>query len=834
MSGHPKPKLLTRLKKIPSKLKKAFGRKGSPTPSRQASRGSTPPPSTRQESAPGATISTPNPQSGPNHGNNGQDSLKGGDTAHTDIPDIAQSQPGSDLHINPYLEFTHTLPPMWEAWNIDGDSISQLQAWGAGHESSKWRKLAEKIHDALESKTCEAIQEFIPDSPFPAKTLVKALLSIVQLGINVPRIQKEVHEFAQEAIEYIRTLVEVAGGEPNAREDLEAICTAVNDICKWASEHVRKNTSSDHELGDWRSQFTQAKERFSARTLLKIRVEQAKDQRKNLIKEELDFIKEKLAKHVAAQHTFTDQSKSLCAPGTRVQIKEDIEKWLSPQLSNSEHIFWITGIAGSGKSTLSATVVDNLRKTHTPVAAQFFISRNIPETVDPKKLVPTIAKQLAEFSPAAARVIHAALKDGFPSSLAEQVEALLLAPIQEMCKSYDRVVILIDALDELRNAAESVEEMLSLIAPRDCHLPENIRFVITSRPEHWAHISESEILELSVFKQYLLGTESSVNEVHSFIIARLQEINTKGPKWDKWPSDYQVSKLSEKADGLFHYAATALQWIKEQVRKPGMGKVYGNQLFEKFTEMGDGQLEELYRLILTSFENIDVQEQDTDWQEDRLRNFRHVIGTILVLDEPLTIGQITALLGDISEDDFNVANFLRQMRSVLIPGTTASFEEARPQTHKSFRDYITSDHAPAEFRIHTGHAHFVTARSCMEVIVKGGTESDVYWEYCIWHWHKHLRKAWEHAEEKTWEDERMWNMFGQVVEKAAGDVWERELWPVFIDVATVGWGLLEKGTDKQRMGGISSILMKVKVCGCACFPSVARPSFAHFPSPSRL
>ncbi|KAJ7787520.1 hypothetical protein B0H14DRAFT_2399362, partial [Mycena olivaceomarginata] len=147
---------------------------------------------------------------------------------------------------------------------------------------------------------------------------------------------------------------------------------------------------------------------------------------------ELQFIKEKLASHVAAQHKFTDQSKSLCAPGTRVKIKADILKWLLPQPGTNEHIFWITGIAGSGKSTLSATVVDNLRKKGTPVAAQFFISRNIPETTDPAKIIPTIAQQLTEFSPDAARIIQGKLKNGFPSSREEQVEALLLAPIWEL------------------------------------------------------------------------------------------------------------------------------------------------------------------------------------------------------------------------------------------------------------------------------------------------------------------------------------------------------------------------------------------------------------------
>jgi adenylylsulfate kinase-like enzyme len=62
-------------------------------------------------------------------------------------------------------------------------------------------------------------------------------------------------------------------------------------------------------------------------------------------------------------------------------------------LSNAGCIFWVTGIAGSGKSTLSATIVDNRRENNTPVSAQLFISRNIPETINPDKIIPTIAQQ---------------------------------------------------------------------------------------------------------------------------------------------------------------------------------------------------------------------------------------------------------------------------------------------------------------------------------------------------------------------------------------------------------------------------------------------------------
>ncbi|KAF7342455.1 hypothetical protein MVEN_01834700 [Mycena venus] len=529
---------------------------------------------------------------------------------------------------------------------------------------------------------------------------------------------------------------------------------------------------------------------------------------------ELQSIKEKLANHVAAQYKFTDQSKSLCAAGTRVEIQADIFEWLSPQPGTKEHIFWITGIAGSGKSTLSATLVDNLRKKGAPVAAQFFISRNIPETINPAKIIPTIAQQLAELSPAAACIIHEKLKDGFPPSRKEQVEGLLLAPIRKLSESCDAVIILIDALDELENAADSVKEILESIAPRGCYLPENVRFLVTSRPEHWAvisgwvDISGDRTLELTMFKQHALETKSSVSEVHNFIITRMKEITPRD--WDGWPTRDQLLQLSTKADGLFHYAATALQWINEQVHK--RGKACRKEVFEKFAQLGIGQLQDLYRLILTSFENIDGPAQDADWRASQLQGFQHVIGTILVLYEPLTICQIIALLADIPEDNFDVKNFLQQFRSVLIPGITTLFEDATSQMHKSFRDYIMDVHAPAGFHILTGHAHFVTARSCLEVIAKPRSQSDVVVEYSVGHWYKHLRKAVEGT--TTWEDEKMWTLFGQMVEETVISIWAAtDLLDLFVDVAAAGWGLLKQHANEDKMQRISNILTKTKEVG---------------------
>ncbi|KAJ7788387.1 hypothetical protein B0H13DRAFT_1676455 [Mycena leptocephala] len=271
--------------------------------------------------------------------------------------------------------------------------------------------------------------------------------------------------------------------------------------------------------------------------------------------------------------------------------------------------------------------------------------------------------------------------------------------------------------------------------------------------------------------------------------------------WDGWPTDDELSKLSRNADGLFHYAATALQWIEVWIHKYGTAS--RRSVFNQFTHMGVGQLENLYKLILTSFENIDETAEDPQLRVNQLRGFQHVIGTILVLEEPLTIRQITALLADIPEDDFDVTNFLQQFRSVLIPGMTASFEEAIPQMHKSFRDYIMNDHAPAGFRILTGHAHFVTARSCLQVMVVGGGQSDIHRKYSFRYWHRHLRRAVE--QDVTLEDERMWKLLGQMVEKAV-DAWAGSLVDVFINVAAAGWELLQVRSKYGRESQVNNDL----------------------------
>ena len=241
--------------------------------------------------------------------------------------------------------------------------------------------------------------------------------------------------------------------------------------------------------------------------------------------------------------------------------------------------------------------------------------------------------QLSISSLTAGRVFEIALKNGYPTTWAGQVTSLLLNPIRELSKSREVVVILIDALDELQDAARSVIEILSHIAPINCDLPNNVRFVITSCPEHWTDISKSKKLEHAVFKQYSLATESSVAEVHNFVVARMREIVTERmeltldePDWDDWPDPDQLQRLSDKANGLFHYDATPLQWIEQWIHNDGT--VCWERVFQRFSKDGLKELDGLYEFILTSWYE---RPKPDDRHATRQDGFQHVMGSILVL-----------------------------------------------------------------------------------------------------------------------------------------------------------------------------------------------------------
>ena len=90
-----------------------------------------------------------------------------------------------------------------------------------------------------------------------------------------------------------------------------------------------------------------------------------------------------------------EYNRTLCLENTRRGVINDIMGWIADDSSDSRKVLWVYGLAGTGKSTLSTTMAQILRRLHR-LGALFFFNRDIPQRSF-ATLIRTLAYQLAVF-----------------------------------------------------------------------------------------------------------------------------------------------------------------------------------------------------------------------------------------------------------------------------------------------------------------------------------------------------------------------------------------------------------------------------------------------------
>ncbi|KAJ7676166.1 hypothetical protein B0H14DRAFT_3908718, partial [Mycena olivaceomarginata] len=158
------------------------------------------------------------------------------------------------------------------------------------------------------------------------------------------------------------------------------------------------------------------------------------------------------------------QSPEGCLQGTRVDLLADLRAWsLEP---NSPRIFWLDGMAGTGKSAVTRSFCRILRKNKR-LGGSFFCLRGDASRGNPKRILPTLAIQLASQHVAYKSALLAALDAGISSdaNLEIQVEELLKKPLRSVDNDAPpTLVLVIDALDELDDENETKDLLQRLVA----------------------------------------------------------------------------------------------------------------------------------------------------------------------------------------------------------------------------------------------------------------------------------------------------------------------------------------------------------------------------------
>jgi hypothetical protein len=167
-----------------------------------------------------------------------------------------------------------------------------------------------------------------------------------------------------------------------------------------------------------------------------------------------------------------------CLRGTRESVLNEIESW-TKDFSKSP-IFWLNGLAGTGKSAIAQTVSERAFADGL-LGASFFCSRDFYDRSDLHFIFPTLAFQLAHKYPEFRSILLLLLQsnpDIVHESLYNQMKALVVEPLSVSDVS---TVIVIDALDECKDE-EPLSAILSVLAQFTKKIPK-VKFFITGRPE---------------------------------------------------------------------------------------------------------------------------------------------------------------------------------------------------------------------------------------------------------------------------------------------------------------------------------------------------------------
>jgi len=132
-------------------------------------------------------------------------------------------------------------------------------------------------------------------------------------------------------------------------------------------------------------------------------------------------------------NAYNREDEPLCLPNTRIDLLREIYNWGDGH-DEKRFIYWLNGLAGTGKSTIARTVA---RKyfNQGQLGASFFFSRGGGDVGRADKFVTTVALQLASSVPSLQGAVSDAIRersDIVNHALSDQWRQLVLRPLSKL------------------------------------------------------------------------------------------------------------------------------------------------------------------------------------------------------------------------------------------------------------------------------------------------------------------------------------------------------------------------------------------------------------------
>ncbi|KAI5120941.1 hypothetical protein M0805_001646 [Coniferiporia weirii] len=405
--------------------------------------------------------------------------------------------------------------------------------------------------------------------------------------------------------------------------------------------------------------------------------------------------------HPAGQAGYNIRKR--CLEGTRSGVLEKVEAWAASE----SKLFWLHGVAGSGKSAIANSVAHMFREQR-QLAGCFFCKRDIPECRDPDNILPTIAYNISKwhvgYRSAVLSVIKGEdelnLKNGLQwqyGLLFKQLLSILAATAMNIPPK--SLIVVIDAIDECGDADSRAE--LARMLLEMANIVPWFKVFVTSRllPElQSVFLHTSDVLEsLDINNDIAYGHVKEDILQYTKYCAKL---------WQLELSENEMRTLAINASGLFIWTSTAFGYINGEINKQ---EAISKLLAQHSAGSQESKLDSIYTLVL---QDISAGSQ---------RNAQIVKAMLSVIkctakNRPLHEGALLEFLlaVEVNLDQAAVKTTIDRLQAVLYRDKSKG--DVIRVCHPSFLDFMSTETRSHDYWTEPTSMDSIMATRCLQIM----------------------------------------------------------------------------------------------------------------------
>jgi hypothetical protein len=313
-----------------------------------------------------------------------------------------------------------------------------------------------------------------------------------------------------------------------------------------------------------------------------------------------------------------------CMEGTRQFLLNQIIDWSTRKLgqNNGSNTYWIYGLPGIGKTSLSHSICASLHGRKR-LAGAFFCRRDDPNLSEPRNILPTLIYKFAiNFPPFRIVVVERFRSDSnlTPESM---MYSLFLDLILDLsCHPEHPLVFVIDALDECGDS-RSRPGILNVLTEAAAQA-QWLKVIIISRPEADIQRFFNGPTQSSHARYDLTTDKAASDDLRTFARYEFDLVASTWHLSTPWPEKLLFDRIISQANGLFIFIKTivlslgncneptkALEAALQDSGGTGLNSLYGlySRILKARVPPGNAEFQRVVGVLLTTAPNDSLRDE---------------------------------------------------------------------------------------------------------------------------------------------------------------------------------------------------------------------------------